>query len=725
MPEGVVPYPMFGFSSEVLTFYKAGTNGFFLFPAKARNHPALLSLGHVKPDLTLKGFFPLSDIRGITFGFQVEPVKGNMGLQGQILEVEPLHRGPQSFSRLLLELGFSSSEASVLVKAIPASPSNSLLDVSSSQLKSLCPSLSDFLCRKWDAMVDYFKTHNLVKKYGFSPAHYDRIQAVLGPTTHGSVSSAVSSNPFLLLSSPVFTIQDAKKLAAGREFLSSFLYQGYILQTLRSSLDEGHTNVGEGVLLRLAREQAKVYEEDDTSLIDALNSLCQLGVVTKVFPSSMRLDGPVEPRIYLTSYANSERLIADTLKAKLETQAQVLLPPPEGEGFQWGDEQKQAIDLFLNQRVLALSGLPGTGKTTVVKAIVAAAKQAGLYLKLLAPTGMAARRLNAVTGVEASTIHYALAYDGQNFNVTSLECDVLVVDEMSMVDTELFARLLSSLPANCRLVLVGDDAQLPSVGPGSVFRDILNSKVIPSVRMTRVFRQAEGNQIVRASHEIHRGEVPGEYATELTSTFRLIPCVDPDMAMGLIVKLALKLTGEKRPFQVLSPIYKGPLGIDEINRVLRSELNPDSTPYRETFDQYGQGDRVVFTKNNAKQGYYNGDFGTVTRVSKEGLVVELEVQSRSITVPFLDLNLVLRLGYCISVHRSQGNEYGVVILPLFSSHGRMLERTLLYTAVTRAKEKAVLLTDRGALAKAVSNQNVSKRHTGLRSFLTGDFSLSV
>ncbi len=385
------------------------------------------------------------------------------------------------------------------------------------------------------------------------------------------------------------------------------------------------------------------------------------------------------------------------------------------------EAQRQAIYLLVENRVLAITGLPGTGKTTCIRTIVALLHAANVSLLLMSPTGIAAKRLAFVTGNPAGTIHRTFRYDGQEWEFdrhNKYPIGAVVVDESSMVDQELLFRTVDALTPDTMLVLVGDDAQLPSVGPGNVLRELVRSKGVPHVRLTQIFRQKKTSDIVLNSHKIDKGVLLTFEDQTQDSEFRFIPLLDESRAVDLIVQMAVKLKTRDANFQVLSAKYDGDIGVNNLNSSLRDALNP-SNGQREA--KYGslhvrEGDRLMIIRNNYQLGVYNGDMGKLVSINDRELGIRVHggpdgLTDEIVRIPRGECVSMLKLAYAITVHKSQGSEFDTVILPIFRTQGRMLLRNLLYTAITRAKKKVWLIGDIAAVHKAIANDNIVQRNT--------------
>ncbi|BCL84313.1 ATP-dependent RecD-like DNA helicase [Ktedonobacteria bacterium brp13] len=391
------------------------------------------------------------------------------------------------------------------------------------------------------------------------------------------------------------------------------------------------------------------------------------------------------------------------------------------------ERQSAAVQLAYQRKVSILTGGPGTGKSTSLRALLMLLRTRKIQFALAAPTGRAAKRMTEATGVQAKTLHRLLEYaphdnSYQRNEDYPLPYQFVIVDEFSMVDILLFYNLLKALPRTCHLLLVGDADQLPSVGPGNVLRDLLRSEALPTVRLLELFRQAEQSKIIVNAHQINRGEMP-VLKVETDSDFFFMREDDPMRAQQLIVDLVKRRLPARYHFdpitdiQVLAPMYKGAVGVTLLNERLQAELNSADRAQVEWGDRiFRIGDKVMQTRNNYDKGVYNGDVGFIRRIDRENAEVRVEFSEEAgpllVEYEFHELDELV-LAYAITVHKSQGSEYPVIIVPLVHEHRMLLQRNLLYTAITRAKRFCVLVGQPSALEHAVRNDRVALRNTGL------------
>jgi len=538
----------------------------------------------------------------------------------------------------------------------------------------------------------------------------------------------ISKNPYRLLEIEGVSFHRADVLAMLRGIKAGDIRRiaGAILWVIRDQVrQQGHLFLRRGDLAYYLDELSahdRVVPFDVPNISEAigiaLNELEQSG--------SVKIDSGVGvyiPEMYMYERDSAFMLSKFLTSLELVIDLDSFLKEYEKiNDIKLSDLQREAVVQLLTHRVLVISGAPGTGKTTLVHTFVQIFKHLKVNFMLMAPTGIAAKRLSSVTGIESQTIHRALKYDGFQWGHDAselLETEAVILDECSMLDQEVFYRLLSALKPQTMLVLIGDDAQLPSVGPGNVLRELLACKRIPKVRLDYVFRQAATSDIVLAAHCIRRGESPLNLPAKEQPEFRFVKS-DEKVIADRIVQLVVKLKGKDANFQVLSPKYEGVVGVDNLNTLIRNQLNPDKGQLCYDLGDFNirVGDRVMIIKNNYKLNVYNGDIGKLVSINGDALVFKIHgvghTPDMNVIIPKDQVSHMIKLAYAVTVHRCQGEEFNTIILPLVKSQGRMLQRNLFYTAITRARESVWVLGEVDAVLKAVMNDKVIQRNTVLR-----------
>ena len=399
-------------------------------------------------------------------------------------------------------------------------------------------------------------------------------------------------------------------------------------------------------------------------------------------------------------------------------------------GFQLASAQVEAVRAVAEGKVVVITGGPGVGKTTILRTILEVMTEARLAVRLAAPTGRAAKRLADATRHEATTLHRLLEFEPRTGrflrnDARPVDADVVIVDEASMVDIGLGAALLTALKTTTRLVIVGDADQLPSVGPGAFLRDIIDSNVVPCVRLQQIFRQGEQSRIVRNAHRILHGEMPeSATADDSSGDFFVISRTDPERAAQLVEQLVVRRIPQRfnldptGDIQVLTPMHRGPAGTLALNEALQSALNPGEGSLTFRGQQFSVGDKVMQTRNDYEREVYNGDIGRIVALDAAERVVKVRMDDRDIEYRDDDLEN-LTLAYATSIHKSQGSEYAAVVVPILTSHYVMLSRNLIYTAVTRARKLCVLVAHTKALRIALGETRRELRQTRLRLLLQG------
>ena len=504
-----------------------------------------------------------------------------------------------------------------------------------------------------------------------------------------------------------------------------------ISYALTEAMDEGHCGLPTDELIPLAE---KLLEVPQALIRTALDLELQEGTVVADRVGET-------PCVFLSGLHRAERTIAE----RLIRLANGTLPWPwidPGKALPWAEKhiglalaesQVAAIRLALMSKVMVMTGGPGVGKTTIVKAILRILSAKRVRLLLCAPTGRAAKRMTEATGFEAKTIHRLLEVDpkGGGFkrgDDNPLDCDLLVVDETSMVDVMLMQALVKAVPDKAAVLLVGDIDQLPSVGPGQVLADVIGSGAVPVVRLTEVFRQAAESRIITNAHRMNQGMIPDLSPPGAESDFYFVQAVDPESAVGRIIELVKTQIPRRfglnpiRDIQVLCPMNRGGVGARSLNIELQAALNPAGDRKVERFGwTFAPGDKVMQIENDYDKEVYNGDIGFVTEVDPEEDELTASFDGRAVTYGFGELDTLVP-AYAATIHKSQGSEYPAVVIPVMTQHYAMLQRNLLYTGVTRGKRLVVLVGQKKAVAIAVCNVSGRRRWSKLRGWLSADVS---
>lgn len=574
--------------------------------------------------------------------------------------------------------------------------------------------------KKLDSIVASWGAHKAIRdvmlflqRYGITPAYAYRIFKVFGK----EAVSKVEENPYCLAEHiPGMGFKMADKIAEkmGIDKSSSFRASSGIEYLLRELASDGHTCYPLPEFLTLAKE---TLATEDSLLEAALPALIATQKIViedeKIATKALSLaeKGIARELIRLKQGSSTLRKI-DCEKAVswVESQIRINLAP----------NQREAVLSSLIEKLHIITGGPGTGKSTITKAILSIFSQLTRKILLAAPTGRAAKRMSEITKFRASTIHSLLQYDfkGGGFRhnrENPLNVDLIIVDEASMIDTYLMYHLLKAIPDESHVIFVGDIHQLPSVGPGNVLKDMIESQTVPVTRLTKIFRQAAGSKIITNAHRINEGRFP-IISPEENSDFFVVEEQEVEDCKRTICDLISKRLPEKYGFdpieeiQLLSPMKRGPLGTATLNLALQEILNPQKECFSHMGNRFGVGDKVMQMKNNYSKEVYNGDIGRVTQIAEE---VHVRFDDKEVIYTPLDLD-ELSLAYATSIHKYQGSEAPCIVVPIHTTHFVMLHRNLLYTAVTRGKKLVVLVGTPKAIAIAVGNDTIQKRHTTLK-----------
>lgn len=576
----------------------------------------------------------------------------------------------------------------------------------------------------WEKQKDIKNVMLFLQQYGVSTAYAAKIYRQYGKEG----IDKVQDNPYRLADDIWgigFKTADSIASKMGYEKNDLRRCKSGISYTLNELSNEGHVYAVEEQLIETAK---KLLEADEEPIRQA---------VTEMIASENLIRE--DEAIYLPPFYHSERGTTKKLLALLQDQTPTLFglkadikAIEKVSGIEYDEVQIAAIKQAVRSKVMVLTGGPGTGKTTTTQGIIAAYKTAGMRILLAAPTGRASKRMSEATGMEAKTIHRLLEFnpqDGYKRNDENpLEGDALIVDECSMIDIILMYNLMKAIPENMRLVLVGDIDQLPSVGAGNVLRDIIDSEKIPVVRLTRIFRQAQSSRIVMSAHAINQGRYPDTSNGKQTDFF-FIKNEEPEQVAEEIVKLVKHRLPKayNQPLnniQVLTPMQRSVVGATNLNMMLQQALNTSNLGISRGGTTYKLGDRVMQVRNNYDKNVFNGDIGIVEQVSMEDRTLFVRFDDNLVEYEASELDEVT-LAYATTIHKAQGSEYPIVVIPILMTHFVMLQRNLIYTGITRAKKICVLIGQPKALAYAIRNLTVTKRNTKLKERLRGEIDAST
>jgi exodeoxyribonuclease V alpha subunit len=491
---------------------------------------------------------------------------------------------------------------------------------------------------------------------------------------------------------------------------------------LMTAMDNGNCGLPTEQLITLA-----------TKLLEVPKELALDALMAEIAENNVIVDNiDNEECIFLKGLTISEKQIADRLvkmsRGRLSwpviDEDKAIAEVMQVTGVTLSTSQKEAIKWILRSKVAVVTGGPGVGKTTLINSVLKILLEKRVNILLVAPTGRAAKKLSEATGREATTIHRLLKRNpAQEFHKSiTINCDLLIVDEVSMLDIPLMHAILKALPENSSLLLVGDVDQLPSVGPGQVLSDIINSEGITVVHLTEIFRQNKGSNIITNAHRINQGDMPIIDNTNTNNDFYFLPCDFPELAVEKIVELVKNRLPAKFKFspqldiQVLCPMIRGEIGTGNLNLELQNALTPymsDESELQAFGNIFRQGDKVMQISNNYDKDVYNGDIGIIIAVDKNEREITINFDSKQVVYEYDELDEIVH-AYATTIHKSQGSEYSAVIIPIMMQHYKMLQRNLIYTAVTRARKLVILIGQEQALRIAVKKSSTNNRYTTLK-----------
>ncbi len=574
----------------------------------------------------------------------------------------------------------------------------------------------------WEEQKEIREVMIFLQGHGVSSAYAAKIFK-----TYGKSSIAiVQENPYRLAKDIYgigFKTADRIAQAIGIEPHSPLRVEAGVIHVLNELAGEGHVYYPLDGLTKASAGILEVDEDLTTQAVERLRHeervICE--------------PGPQGVAVYLASLYAAEEGVARRLHALAEGGAlpadidieRAILWSEQVNRLSLAEQQKEAIREALIRKLLVITGGPGTGKTTILRCILQILEKKHRRMLLCSPTGRAAKRMSEATGREAKTIHRLLEFSPKDGRFKRdqhrpLEADLVIVDEASMIDVVLMNSLLKAIPPAAGLILVGDVDQLPSVGPGAILRDIIASSLVPVIRLSEIFRQARESQIVINAHRINRGEMPfctDWEAQEQGDCYLLVKQEALEVQAAILELASRGLPTRHRvdpleELQILSPMQKGPIGAMQLNQALQALLNPSGPELLRAGRLYRLGDRVMQIRNNYEKDVYNGDIGRIVKLDLEDREVTVRFDDRQVTYDFNELDELV-LAYAVTIHKSQGSEYPVVIIPVHTAHYVMLQRNLLYTAITRGKRLAVLVGTKKAIAIAVKNHKIQLRYTGL------------
>ncbi len=568
-----------------------------------------------------------------------------------------------------------------------------------------------------DVMVA-LKSHDISTAYGLKI--YEKYGA--------QAATVVEEDPYRLtreIDGIGFKIADRIASKVGIEKEDSGRVEAGIIYRLEQASGNGHIYLPRAKLLQESREILEVSPDLIAEEVDRMVSAGRL--IEEGVDSTREKRRIYLPSIYFTEEEVAERLIeleeyAGGNRVSDQDRINELIDSYQiSSGIDYNPEQREAIMAALQGKVTVITGGPGTGKTTIITGVLELMEELGWEVILAAPTGRAAKRLEETTGREAKTIHRTLGFKPPGeFEYNSekkLTADAIIVDELSMVDLWLVDHLVQATPEGTNLVLVGDADQLPSVGPGNVMEDIIDSGTVGVQELKKIYRQSRQSDIVTNAHRINEGEFP--IIREKDTDFFFYREGDPERAAEKIVELASKEIPEEwgidplENVQVLSPMYKGGCGVDRLNDLLQAKLNPGDRLGFGPKDKFRVGDKVMQTENDYEKGVFNGDIGRIVAADESAGTLQVEYPDYGVLTYEKDEIKALDLAYAVTIHKSQGSEYQAVILPVLNQHYVMLKRNLLYTAVTRSRELVVVVGSRKAMGIAINNDRESRRYTTL------------
>ncbi len=653
------------------------------------------------------------------------------GEQFKVVEYKSLVPASVQGIQKYLGSGLIKGIGPVMAKRIVKAFGKDTLDVIEEELEKLIEvegigkKRIEMIRKAWDDRKEIRQVMIFLQEHGVSSGYATKIFKQYG---NASIR-VVKENPYKLAQEIWgigFVTADgiAEKLGFSKD--SELRVQAGVLYVLQQLSDDGHVYYPRTQLIEKSMEILEV----ELNLVDqALGTLADdKSIIIEGFGN----DGSENQAVYLASFYTAETNVAARLKTLLRFPKSIRQIDAE-KAVAWVQDQLsltlaelqiEAVKHAASDKVLVITGGPGTGKTTIINAILTIFSKITSKILLAAPTGRAAKRMSETTGYEAKTIHRMLEFSPKHGgfdknDLKPLDCDLLIIDEASMIDVILMYHLLKAIPPNATLLLVGDVDQLPSVGPGNVLKDIISSGSVPVVRLKEIFRQAKESSIIINAHKINQGMMPYlKPSSQKMEDFYFIETSEPEDALRIILDVVSDRIPQRFGFdpvddiQVLSPMHRGVVGAGNLNTELQKGLNPESMGIQRGGHQFRVHDKVMQIKNNYDKEVFNGDIGRITRIDFEQQELAIVFDNRKLPYEFSELDEIV-LAYAVSVHKAQGSEYPAVVIPVLTQHYILLQRNLIYTGITRGKKLVVLVGTRRALAIAVKNNQTQKRYTYL------------
>ncbi|MEC8307121.1 MAG: ATP-dependent RecD-like DNA helicase [Chlamydiota bacterium] len=587
------------------------------------------------------------------------------------------------------------------------------------EVKGIGPHRIAKILSSWQAQRSVREVMVFLQAHDVTPALAQKIYRAFGDAS----ISKVKENPYYLVHHCFgvgFKTADHLAQRLGLEMTSPYRIQAGILHAMQEMAGQGHSCSTKENLIETA---TSLLEVESSLVVNELTPLVESGELIEDHISQ-------SPFFWMASIHEAECRIAREMQRITRGNCAI-----RGirfmEAMDWlssrfsltfSEEQQAAVEQSFSEKVQIITGGPGTGKSTITRGILSISSQLTKRITLAAPTGRAAKRMSEITGYRSYTIHSLLEYDfkAQRFQRNRsfpLSTDLLIVDEASMIDVFLMADLLEAIDHSTRLILIGDVDQLPSVGPGAVLKDLIESTTIPVTRLLTIFRQRGGSKITFNAHRINAGEMPCVHP-DPKSDFLFIKEEDPEQIVNNVLSLVSQTLPEKYSFdpidsiQVLAPMKRGKVGTEALNQALQQILNPQSTSIQRMGERFQLADKVMQIKNNYDKKVFNGDIGRIIAIDSQSQEVHVAFPHTTAIYPFSELDEI-RLAYAVSIHKYQGSESPCVILPIHTSHFKLLARNLLYTGVTRGRKLVVLVGSPQAIAMAVQHNQKDQRCTGL------------